>query len=155
MALSVGDDAPHVSAPNQDGETVTLDFEAPTVLYFYPKDQTPGCTTEARQFQLELDTYRDAGVTVYGVSFDDVDDHAAFCEAEGLDFDLLADPDGDLTEAFDVETVEVQGTTVPTRTSFLLADGEVKAVYEGVDPDGHAREVLQDALDAGLATLAE
>jgi peroxiredoxin Q/BCP len=155
MALSVGDDAPRVSAPNQDGEQVSPDFDSPTVVYFYPKDQTPGCTTEARQFQLELETYRDAGVTVYGVSFDDVDDHAAFCEAEGLEFDLLADPDGELTAAFDVETMEIQGMHVPNRTTFLLADGEVKSVYEGVDPDGHARAVLQDALDSGLATLAE
>jgi peroxiredoxin Q/BCP len=155
MTLSEGDAAPDVAAPNQDGETVTPDFDSPTVVYFYPKDQTPGCTTEARQFQLELDTYRDAGVAVYGVSFDDVDDHAAFCEAEGLDFDLLADPDGELTDTFGVETMEIQGTHVPNRTTFLLADGEVKNVYQGVDPDGHAREVLQDALDSGLASIAE
>jgi len=55
---------------------------------------------------------------------------------------------------FGVETMDIQGTTVPSRTSFLLANGQVESVYEGVDPDGHARDVLQDALDAGLATLA-
>ena len=153
MALETGADAPTVTAPNQDGETVTLTFEEPTVLYFYPKDDTPGCTVEANQFQRELETYRDAGVSVYGVSVDDVDSHAAFCEQEGLEFDLLADPDGEVADAFDVDRRGGDGPTA--RTTFVLADGEVQAVYENVDPDGHAREVLFDALEADLVTLPE
>ncbi|MFC6719494.1 peroxiredoxin [Natrialbaceae archaeon GCM10025810] len=151
MTLSEGADAPTVTARNQDGEAVTLEFEGPTVLYFYPRDETPGCTTEARQFQLEYETYREAGVEVYGVSTDDVEDHRAFCEAEGLEFDLLADPDAELAEAFGVDLRD--GKTA--RTTFFLADGEVKAVYEGVNPDGHARDVLMDALEEGLVTLPE
>ncbi|WP_222916007.1 peroxiredoxin [Natrinema sp. SYSU A 869] len=151
MPLDAGDDAPTVTAPNQDGEDVSLAFEEPTVLYFYPKDDTPGCTIEANQFQREHETYRDAGVDVYGVSTDDVDSHRSFCDSEGLEFDLLADPDAEIAEAFDVELRD--GTTA--RTTFLIADGEVKAAYEGVDPDGHAREVLLDALDDGLVTLPE
>lgn len=150
MSLEPGDDAPEVVAPNQDDETVRVGGDAPTVLYFYPKDETPGCTTEARQFQAELESYRDAGVTVYGVSVDTPDDHRAFCEAEGLDFDLLADPDGDLADAFDVDR---RASGVTERTTFVLADGEVYAVYEDVDPDGHAREVLRDLLSDGLVTL--
>ncbi|WP_135536682.1 peroxiredoxin [Halostella pelagica] len=149
MTLAPGDDAPKIAARNQDDGTVRIDGDAPTVLYFYPKDATPGCTTEARQFQAELESYRDAGITVYGVSTDTVDDHRAFCEAEGLDFDLLADPDGDVADAFDVD--RTGGVT--DRTTFVLADGEVYAVYEDVAPDGHAREVLRDLLDDGLAAL--
>ncbi|WP_408956800.1 peroxiredoxin [Natrinema sp. 74] len=152
MSLDAGDDAPTVTAPNQDGEDVSLAFEEPTVLYFYPKDDTPGCTVEANQFQRERETYRDAGVDVYGVSVDNVDSHRSFCESEGLEFDLLADPDGEIADAFDVERRE---SGVTARTTFLLADGEVQTVYEGVDPDGHAREVLLDALDDGLVTLPE
>jgi peroxiredoxin Q/BCP len=152
MPLAPGDDAPAVTAPNQDGDDVTLAFEEPTVVYFYPKDDTPGCTIEATQFQRELETYRDAGVDVYGVSIDDVDSHRSFCESEGLEFDLLADPDAEIADAF---AVELRDSGVTTRTTFLLADGEVQAVYEGVDPDGHARDVLMDALEDGLVTLPE
>ncbi|WP_435551007.1 peroxiredoxin [Natrinema sp. CGMCC1.2065] len=152
MALDAGDDAPTVTAPNQDGEDVTLSFESPTVLYFYPKDDTPGCTVEANQFQRELETYREAGVDVYGVSIDDVDSHRAFCDSAGLEFDLLADPDAEIADAFGVE---LRDSGVTTRTTFLLSDGEVQAAYDGVDPDGHAREVLLDALEDGLVTLPE
>ncbi|MXV62658.1 redoxin domain-containing protein [Natronorubrum sp. JWXQ-INN-674] len=151
MTLEEGTDAPTVTAPNQNGEEITLEFDDPTVLYFYPKDDTPGCTIEANQFQRERESYADAGVDVYGVSTDDVDSHDAFCEQEGLEFDLLADPEAELAAAFGVD---VQGGTT-ARTTFVLADGEVKAVYENVDPDGHARDVLFDALEDGLVSLPE
>ncbi|WP_247003114.1 peroxiredoxin [Halosolutus gelatinilyticus] len=151
MPLEEGADAPIVTAPNQDGEEVELDFDEPTVLYFYPEDDTPGCTIEANQFQRERETYADAGVEVYGVSTDDVDSHESFCDSEGLEFDLLADPDAEIADAFDVELRN--GATA--RTTFFLADGEVKAVYENVDPDGHARDVLLDAIDEGRVSLPE
>ncbi|MEE6210812.1 peroxiredoxin [Salarchaeum sp. III] len=147
--LEPGDGAPDVSAENQDGTLVDLSFEEPTVVYFYPKDDTPGCTVEAKQFNAELDAYAEAGVDVYGVSLDDVDSHEEFVEKYGLDFDLLADPDGDIADAFGVDTSE--GYT--ERVTFVLAGGEVTHVYEGVKPDGHARDVLNDILDDGLATL--
>lgn len=149
MPLSEGDLAPAVEAPNQHGETVAPDFEDLTVLYFYPKDDTPGCATEADQFGRERDAYADAGVTVYGVSTDTVESHREFAEKEGIGFDLLADPDGEIAAAFDVETTGGRAK----RTTFVLWDGEVVRVYEGVDPDGHAREVLLDLVDAGLADL--
>ena len=151
MPLASGDDAPTVTALNQDGEDVTLAFAEPTVLYFYPRDDTPGCTIEATQFQRERETYQDAGVSVYGVSTDDVDSHQSFCASEGLEFELLADPNAEIADTFDVEL----RNGAAARTTFLLADGEVKAVYEAVDPDGHAREVLLDALEDGLVTLPE
>ena len=149
MVRSNGQPVPDVSARNQDGETVSIDGTSPTVLYFYPRDDTPGCSIEARQFQRELAGFDDAGVTVYGISTDGVDSHASFCAAEGLEFDLLADPDGDLAEAFDVA---LRGGAA-TRTTFVLDDGVVQRVYENVDPDGHARTVLSDLLDAGIADV--
>ncbi|MCO8242567.1 MULTISPECIES: peroxiredoxin [unclassified Haladaptatus] len=149
MTLDAGDDAPEVTAQNQHGETVSPSFEAPTVVYFYPRDDTPGCTIEAKQFNAELESYRDAGATVYGVSTDDVDSHDAFADKFDLEFDLLADPDGEIADSFGVE-IENDFTQ---RTTFVLADGEVQAVYPGVDPDGHAREVLQEMLDDELVVL--
>lgn len=149
MTLETGDDAPTVEAKDQRGETVALDFAEPTVVYFYPRDDTPGCTVEAEQFDDELETYRDAGVAVYGVSTDDVESHEAFAEKYGLGFDLLADPDAEIADAFGVDT----SRGAAARTTFVLADGEVRAVYGGVDPDGHARDVLGDMLDDGLVAL--
>jgi peroxiredoxin Q/BCP len=148
--LQAGDPAPDVTAPNQDGEAVSPDFAAPTVVYFYVEDGTPGCATQADQFTREADTYADAGVTVYGVSTDDVEAHREFADAHDVPYDLLADPDGDLCAAFGVERDD-RGRA--ERTTFVLADGEVKAGYEGVSPDGHARDVMMDLLDAGLAEL--
>ncbi|AFZ72602.1 peroxiredoxin [Natronobacterium gregoryi] len=156
MPLEEGTDAPTVSARNQDGETVTLEFEEPTVLYFYPRDDTPGCTIEANQFQRERETYRDAGVEIYGVSTDDVDSHQDFCEQEGLEFDLLADPDEEISDAFDVPRREGRGgLPAAERTTFVLDEGKVKAVSKNVDPDGHARDVLLETVDEGIVSLPE
>lgn len=148
--LEAGDPAPDVEAPNQDGESVSPSFDQPTVVYFYPEDGTPGCATEADQFAREADAYADAGVTVYGVSRDDVDSHREFADAHDVPYDLLADPEGDLCEAFSVP-LDDRGRA--ERTTFVLTNGEVKAVYEGVSPDGHARDVMMDMLDDGLAEL--
>jgi len=150
MPLSPGDEAPEVTLPNQHGERVTPGSAGPTVVYFYPEDGTPGCTTEAEQFTLEAETYRDAGVTICGISTDTVEDHAAFAEEQGVEFDLLADPDGEAVGAFDVER---DPSDRAVRTTFVLADGEVKRLYEGVDPNGHPREVMLDLLDDGLVEL--
>ena len=141
--LQASDDAPEVTATDHDGDPVTLSFAEPTVLYFYPRDDTPGCTVEAEGFDEELAAYRDAGVTVYGVSTDDAESHAAFRAKHGLDVDLLADPDGAIAAAFGVA---VEGGTAD-RVTYVLDDGEVKRVYRGVDPDGHARDVLRDLVD--------
>lgn len=149
MTLQVGDGAPAITARNQNGDGVTFSFEAPTVVYFYPRDDTPGCTTEACQFDAELDTYHEAGVSVYGVPTDTVASHAAFADKHDLGFDLLADPHGEIAAAFGVDA---RDGTAP-RTTFVLADGEVKVVYTTVRADGHARTVLGDMLDAGLVHL--
>ncbi len=150
MVLETGDPAPTVSAPNQRGESVRIDGREPTVVYFYPEDDTPGCRTEATQFSAEQETYREAGVDVYGVSIDDVESHRAFAEANDIEIDLLADPDGELADAFDVERGP-DGRT--SRTTFVLADGTVHEVYTGVNPDGHAREIMMNLLDSGVTDL--
>ena len=144
--LQATDEAPEVTTTDHDGETVTLSFAEPTALYFYPRDDTPGCTVEAEGFDEELAAYRDAGVAVYGVSTDDAGSHAAFREKYELDIDLLADPDGEVAAAFGVP---VEGGAAD-RVTYVLTDGEVKRVYRGVDPDGHARDVLQDLVDEGI-----
>jgi peroxiredoxin Q/BCP len=142
MVLEEGAPAPDVSAKNQRGETVAPDFEEPTVVYFYPRDGTPGCTLEAREFEVDLERFREAGATVYGVSTDDVGAHREFADEEGLSFDLLADPDAEVADAFDVA---VQDDYVD-RITFVLADGEVKAVVDAdtMNPEGHAEDVLEE-----------
>ncbi|MFB6284389.1 MAG: peroxiredoxin [Halobacteria archaeon] len=149
MTLEEGEDAPNVVVPNQDGEELDLSFEDPTVLYFYPKDDTPGCTIEAKQFNKELESYQDAGVDVYGVSSDDTESHCNFIDKYDLEFELLADTDEEVIEAFDVGASG--GYT--DRVTYVLADGEVKELYEDVDPDGHPREVLSNIIETGLASL--
>jgi peroxiredoxin Q/BCP len=149
MPLEPGEPVPPITAPTQHGDRVTVEFEAPTVLFFYPEDGTPGCTTEASQFDRELETYGDAGVAVYGISTDDVESHAAFADDQDLDVTLLADPDGKVAEAFDVE---MRGGAT-ARTTFVLAGDQVCGLYEGVRPDGHARNVLMDMLNEGLVSL--
>jgi len=151
MALEPGDSVPDVVAQNQRGERVRPDFATPTVLYFYPKDDTPGCTTEARQFEDEAERYEEYGVSVYGVSTDDVESHREFAENEDLSFDLLADPDGKIADAMGVELVNGHAS----RTTFVVAHNQVVGLYEGVRPDGHATDVLRDLGEAGLLTPDE
>jgi peroxiredoxin Q/BCP len=143
--LDVGDAAPNVSAQNQHGETTTPTFERPTVIYFYPKDFTGGCTIEANEFEDALPEFHDANIDVFGVSLDDVESHADFAEDEGLSFDLLADPDGEFAAAFGIDTSE--GYT--ERLTFVLINGKIAMTYdpELADPSGHAREVLTDTQD--------
>jgi len=140
--LSPGDPAPTLTATNQHGESVSIECNDPTVVYFYPKDFTGGCTIEANDFQAALPEFREVGIDVCGVSMDDVDTHAEFADDEGILFDLLADPDGDIAAAFGLDTSE--GYT--DRRTFTLADNEVLSVYDPAmaDPSGHAREVLTE-----------
>jgi peroxiredoxin Q/BCP len=141
--LEPGDPVPEVSAPNQHGESVTPDFDQPTVVFFYPEDFTGGCTIEATGFQAQLAAFRDRGIAVYGISMDDVARHADFADEEGLAFDLLADPEGTVAEAFGVST----DMGYADRRTFLVADGEVVKTY-APDPRGPAEAVLADADEA-------
>ncbi|MDS0281880.1 peroxiredoxin [Haloarcula onubensis] len=146
MALEPGVSVPDVVAKNQHGDVVRPDFATPTVLYFYPRDDTPGCTTEAREFEDEADRYENYGVSVYGVSTDGVESHREFAESEGLSFDLLSDPDGNVAEAFGVELADGHAR----RTTFVIAHNTVVGLYEGVRPSGHAKDVLRDLGETGL-----
>ncbi|EMA34942.1 peroxiredoxin [Haloarcula japonica] len=146
MVLEPGTDVPTIRATNQRGDAVQPAFEQPTVLYFYPADDTPGCTTEAEQFEEYAQQFADAGVSVYGVSTDGVASHRDFAEANGISFDLLADPEGRLSEAFDVPLVDGRSQ----RTTYVIARERVVAVYERVAPDGHATNVFEDLVDTGI-----
>lgn len=148
--LEPGDDAPECSLPNQDGETVSpsdLPGEY-AVVYFYPRADTPGCTTQACSFRDDWDAYEDAGVAVVGISDDPVEDLADFREKYDLPFDLLSDEDGEVSAAYasygekNVFGNQVMGVF---RNTFVVDDaGEIVAVYEGVDPEEHAAEILAD-----------
>ncbi|MFB6223154.1 MAG: peroxiredoxin [Haloarcula sp.] len=145
MVLKPGTDVPSIRALNQHGEPVQPEFGHPTVLYFYPQDETPGCTTEATQFDAHAERFG-AGVRVYGVSTDVVECHRVFADANDISFDLLADPDAKLCDAFDVPLVDGRSQ----RTTYIIAQGRVVGVYERVAPDGHAASVFDDLVDTGL-----
>lgn len=149
MPVAVGSEVGPLRAENQAGDTIEVLFDEPTVLYFYPRDNTPGCTTEACQFNEELATYRDAGVRVVGVSTDDVSSHASFAEEHGIAFDLLADPAGEIAEQFGVSVDNDRAD----RVTFVIVDNEIEAVYTSVRPDGHARTVLLDMIEDGIVDV--
>jgi len=148
LKLSEGDKAPDFTAPTNGGGTVSLkDFKGKyLVLYFYPKDDTPGCTKEACGFR---DAYRDfekAGAVVLGVSTDSVKKHDKFVEKFQLPFPLLADEDKSIVEAYGVWGKkkfmgrEYMGTN---RVTFLIdPKGKIKKIWPTVKPEEHAAEVL-------------
>ena len=143
--LRAGDLAPALSSEAHDGTTVSLSNTGkPTIVYFYPKDDTPGCTKEACAFRDAWDRYGDAGVLVVGVSADDNESHRAFAQKYNLPFPLVADPDLTWASAFGVPTMG----NLTKRVSFLIdSDGKIAKVYPGVDPAVHADEVLRDAAE--------
>ncbi len=114
-----------------------------TVLYFYPKDDTPGCTKEACAFRDRMGDYGEAGIQVYGVSLDSPESHRRFREKYNLNFPLLTDKNGRAAEALGVLR---EGGEKANRVTFLLdADGTIKKVYPEVSPETHADEILKDA----------
>ena len=142
--LAVGAKAPVLAAQAHDGSAVDLSKLGgqPTLVFFYPKDGTPGCTKEACAFRDVWDDYKAAGVGIVGVSADSEDSHKSFAAEHALPFPLVADEDGAWAQAFGVDTT--LGMT--SRESFLIGpDGTIARVYPGVDPGVHADEVLKDA----------
>jgi thioredoxin-dependent peroxiredoxin len=114
-----------------------------TVLYFYPKDDTPGCIKEACAFRDRIGDYAEAGIHVYGVSLDPPEAHRRFREKYNLNFPLLTDEGGRAAEALGVLR---EGGKTANRVTFLLdADGTIKRVYPEVSPETHADEILADA----------
>jgi len=150
--LTIGDRAPDFELQNQDGETASLsavDGEY-VVVYFYPRADTPGCTTEAKSFRDQFQQFTERGITVFGISDDPVEDLAAFAEKHDLPFQLLSDPDGEVGRAYDsYGEKNMFGRTFDGmfRNTYIVApDGTVARAFEGVSPADHAEEVL-DALN--------
>lgn len=144
--LGVGDPAPEFELADQNGELHALeDYRNQwVILYFYPKDETPGCTTQACEFRDNIFAYRELNAQILGVSLDDVESHKAFAENHELPFPLLADTSGETAMAYGVKT-RMFGMTMAKRQTFIIGpDGNVARHYEKVDPEAHSAEVLKD-----------
>jgi thioredoxin-dependent peroxiredoxin len=146
--LEVGNKAPAFTLLNQDGAKVALkDFAGERViLYFYPADDTPGCTKEACQFNDELSAFKDLGVKVLGVSPDGATKHVAFRQKYGLEFDLLSDPEKKVMEkygAFGEKMMYGKKVLGVIRSTFLIGPtGKIERAWYAVRADGHAAKVL-------------
>lgn len=144
--------APVFKLPDQDGKIHSLaDYSGQIVLlYFYPKDMTSGCTTEAQGFRDLAKEYKKAGIVVLGVSIDSVKSHKKFCEKESLNFTLLSDEDKKAVEKYGVwKEKSMYGKKYMgiMRESFLIGkDGRIVKHYEKVNPIEHPAEVLKDVM---------
>ena len=148
MDLKEGDKAPDFALPDGDGTTVSLkDLRGKqVVLYFYPRDDTPGCTVEACNFRDATPEFEKRGAKVFGVSADTAKSHVKFADKYGLTFPLLSDPDKDVIRAYEswgpkkFMGREYDGIL---RNTFLIDErGKIKKIWEKVKPAGHADEVL-------------
>jgi len=145
--LKVGDTAPPFALESTSGSTVTLaDLKSAVVLYFYPKDDTPGCTKEACAFRERDAEIKKAGAIVLGVSMDSIESHRKFAKKYALSFPLLSDPDGAVSRAYGVYKLKnMYGKTFwgIERTTFLIDPvGKIAQIYPRVKVDGHADAVL-------------
>jgi peroxiredoxin Q/BCP len=149
MAVEVKTLAPDFELKDENGATRHLsDYRGkPVVLYFYPKDETPGCTTEACAFRDDYAEYEKAGVTILGVSPDSPQSHTKFRNKYHLPFDLLSDEGHHVAESYGVWGMrKIAGRELGgnRRTTFLIArDGTITKVFENVQPAGHSKEVLE------------
>lgn len=142
---SVGAAAPPVKLTSNEGKTVSLsDFKGKwVVLYFYPKDFTSGCTLEAQNFQRDLDKFESAGAVILGVSVDNAESHKSFCTKEGLNFKLLADTDGKVSESYG-SIKEYDGKRMSARNTFIInPEGKIVKTFTGVKPATHSEEVMK------------
>jgi peroxiredoxin Q/BCP len=145
-APAVGGAAPDFTLMSQEGKPVNLhDFRGKwVVLYFYPKDFTSGCTTEAHNFQRDLAQYEQKGVAIVGVSVDSFESHQKFCTKEGLNFKLLADPDHKVSGEYG-SIMNLGVKKLSSRHTFIInADGVIVKEYMDVNPGKHSEEVLAD-----------
>lgn len=149
MPISAGNPAPDFTLPDETGASRRLsDFRGqPVVLYFYPKDDTPGCTTEACDFRDGYGTYQRAGVVILGISPDTPKKHTKFKEKYALPFTLLADEGHKVADVYGVwGPKKMMGREYEgiLRTTFLIdKEGKIVKVFEKVRPEGHAREVIE------------
>jgi thioredoxin-dependent peroxiredoxin len=142
-ARKAGDVAPDFTLKTDEGASVTLSTLTgkPVVLFFYPKDDTPGCTIECKEFRDARARFLDRA-HVYGISPDDAASHQAFREKYALNFPLLSDPGHQVAAQFGVWGVKKNGNEGIFRTTFIIRDGAVVRVFNDVKPEGHAEEVL-------------
>jgi peroxiredoxin Q/BCP len=145
--------APEFTLPTNtgDGEVSLSDYRGKwVVLYFYPKDFTPGCTLEAQRFQRDLPKYIKRNVQILGVSADDVNSHAEFCDSEGLKFPLLADIEGKVSKAYG----SWMGVVSMRHTFIIDPKGILRETFLGVRPAIHSTEVLArlDELRSSLSS---
>lgn len=152
MVLSKGTKAPDFNLTDSEGNQHRLsDYEGETiVVYFYPKDDTPGCTKEACSFRDAYADFKEAGVEVIGISPDTEKSHKKFANKYDLPFTLLSDPDHQVSDAYGVWGLkkymgrEYEGIY---RTTFIIgSDGEIKRVFENVKPSDHSQEVLEEVM---------
>jgi thioredoxin-dependent peroxiredoxin len=147
MKLREGDPAPAFKGITAEGVIARKDLEgAPAVLYFYPKDDTPGCTREACAFRDMLPRFKKTGARVFGVSKDKLEAHKKFAEKYELPFTLISDADGSICDAFGVwgeKSLYGRKYMGIERATFLMdADGMIRRIWRNVKVSGHAEEVL-------------
>jgi peroxiredoxin Q/BCP len=144
--LREGDTAPAISLPRDGASTVTLaDLKGPVVVYFYPRDDTPGCTTEAIGFTDQLAAFGANGATILGVSKDTVAKHEKFITKHDLKIALLSDADGDVCERYGVwGEKKMYGKVFMgiERATFLIVDGKIAKIWRKVKVPGHVEDVL-------------
>jgi len=149
MSLKVGDKAPAFKLKNQDGEIISLnDLKGkPVVLYFYPKDNTSGCTKEACNFRDEFPKFRKIKAEIIGVSADSVESHKKFADKYKLPFNLLSDEKKEVLEKYGVwQEKSMYGKKYMgiVRTTFVIgSDGKIKKIFPKVKVDNHNKEVME------------
>jgi peroxiredoxin Q/BCP len=144
--MRVGNEAPAFALPDQHGNTRRLEeFSGKwLVLYFYPKDDTPGCTKEACHFRDDIFQFRDLGAEVVGVSIDSTESHKEFAEKYSLPFPLLADHQGKVASSYG-SLWKLGPIRFAKRHSFIISpDGRIAKIYTSVKPDGHSDDVIRD-----------
>ena len=144
---AAGSAAPAFTLKDQAGKAHSLsDYRGKwVVLYFYPKDNTPGCTTQACEFRDNIFAYRDVGAVILGISVDDVASHKAFAEQHSLPFTILADPDKSVTTAYGTLKEYIGIAKLARRDTFIIdPQGKVARHYQDVNPAGHSEMVLAD-----------
>ena len=144
--LKPGDDAPHFSLPDNQGRQVNLnDFKGKwAVLYFYPKDDTPGCTTEACHFRDDFKLLENLGAQVIGVSIDDSFSHKKFAEKYNLPFPLLSDASGEVASLYGALNNFLVIKLAKRYTYLINPQGKIAKIYLSVDTSKHSQEIIED-----------
>lgn len=143
--VTAGASAPAFTLPNQENKPVSLsDYKGKwVVLYFYPKDQTSGCSLEAHNFQRDLPKYEAANAVVLGVSLDTVESHKTWCTKDSFTFKMLADPEHKVVDAYGVPVVSRNGASFAKRDTVLISPkGKVVKTWEVSDIQNHSADVL-------------